>query len=192
MKRTLYIFDFDDTLVMSDAHVFVAHSDGTQSALTSHEFAKYVPLEGDQFDFTEFEMYPPNARPVATTFKVLKDVIANDGTENVIILTARGASEPVRSFLSDQGISSMPQIFAVGSANPAAKADLVSKFVVEKQFDHIHVFEDNIHNIRSIKGAAKAHGINVSHTLIKHGMSNEGVTLQTLRKLIKSILCEGN
>ena len=72
MNRALHIFDFDDTLVKSDALVKISHHDNTTSELTSEEFASYTPVENDQYDFSEFETYPQNGMPITNTFNILK------------------------------------------------------------------------------------------------------------------------
>ena len=125
MDRTLHIFDFDDTLVTSDAEVIVIHANGDMSKLSSGEFATYSPLKGDKFDFSEFEIYPPGGKTIPTTFRKLKSIIHHVGKDNVVILTARSAEAPVRKFLSDNGVKGI-QVVAVGSSNPADKGTFVA------------------------------------------------------------------
>ena len=51
----LFIFDFDDTLAMTDSHVRLLRPDGTIERLDSREFAKYRYNPGDSLDFSEFK-----------------------------------------------------------------------------------------------------------------------------------------
>jgi 8-oxo-dGTP pyrophosphatase MutT (NUDIX family) len=166
MKNILYIFDFDDTLVKSDAEVTVTHRDGSITRLSSEEFAKYNPHTGDDFDFSEFEKYPQNARPINPVLDRLNRAIAEQGNGNVIVLTARQHVAPVKEFLSDQGVDISIQIVAVGSADPNDKARFVLSKLKNADYDGVHVFEDNINNINAIKNVVKTSGIGFKHTLI--------------------------
>ena len=42
--NVLYIFDFDDTLIDSDAEVKVRHGDGTVTRMSSEKYAKYKEM----------------------------------------------------------------------------------------------------------------------------------------------------
>jgi len=53
--KKLRVFDFDDTLVKTDSHIYVKHADGKESKLTPGEYAVYEPKSDDQFDFSDFE-----------------------------------------------------------------------------------------------------------------------------------------
>ena len=68
MPGVLSIFDFDDTLVTSTAKVRVVHKDGTTEELNSGEYASYRAKPGDEFDYGDFEKYPPGAEPIGSTF----------------------------------------------------------------------------------------------------------------------------
>jgi len=166
MKNILYIFDFDDTLVKSDAEVTVTHRDGSTTRLSSEEFVKYNPHSGDDFDFSEFEKYPQNARPINPVLDRLNKAIAEQGNDNVVILTARQLIAPVREFLSDQGIDTSIHVEAVGSADPNDKARFVLSKLKNADYDGVHVFEDNINNIHAIKNVVTKSGIGFKHTLI--------------------------
>ena len=88
---TLHVFDFDDTLVDSEAKVHITKSDGTELSLSSEEYAKYIPEEEDTFDYREFETYGPlkDANIIEPVFAELRAAVALDGTSRVVILTAR-------------------------------------------------------------------------------------------------------
>ena len=53
-SKKLSIFDFDDTLVSTNAKIHITHGDGEKETLTPAEYAVYEPQEGDEFDFSEF------------------------------------------------------------------------------------------------------------------------------------------
>jgi phosphoserine phosphatase len=58
MPSPLYIFDFDDTLALTDSTVLVKKADGTEVELNSREFAKYREEPGDELDFSGFLSVP--------------------------------------------------------------------------------------------------------------------------------------
>ena len=87
MQRKLTIFDFDDTLISSNANIGITHRDGSSRVLSSHEYAKYREQPGDTFDFSEFDQYPKDATLIKGTFSRLRSAISTAG--DVVILTAR-------------------------------------------------------------------------------------------------------
>ena len=169
MGKTLYIFDFDDTLVRSDAQVEVLHRSGDTSLFNSAEFAKYVPQRGDEFDFSEFEIFPVGGELILSVFKRLQSVLKNEGLSSVIILSARENPVPIHEFLTAHGIPKNITIGTVGSANPDAKGQFVKKKLKGGMFEHVHVFEDNAKNLVSIKKACDKAGVGYSHTLVVSG-----------------------
>lgn len=150
--KTLVIFDFDDTLFESNSQVVVKSQQFGTKYLTSGEYASFIPSEGDELDFSQFEGYPPDAKPISATIKKLRQAVAKYGQDNVIILTARGKSEPIEQILKD---FQLPQIYvaAVGSSNPASKAEYTVRTIEEEGYDRVEVFEDNVRNIAAIRDA---------------------------------------
>ena len=166
MGKTLYIFDFDDTLITSDARVMVNHEDRSCSFLSGVEFAVYEPQSGDEFDFTDFDIYPPAGKIIKPIFKRLQSIIQNDGLRNVAIVSARLAKIPIQQFLSNHGIPKNITIAAVGSMEKDAKGNFVKTLLHDGRHDHVHVFEDNAKNIKSIQKTCKMLNIKCTHTLI--------------------------
>ena len=189
MPKTLHIFDFDDTLMHSDAVVGVTHKDGTTLALTSGEFASYEPKPGDDFDFSEFESYPAQGEPIPFIFSRLQQVLNSAGSGDAIILTARSRAKPVREFLQDHGIKSQIQIIALGSSNSSAKGNYVKGILEGSDYEHVHVYEDNISNIKSIEDAVTDAGIGFSHTLVTES-SNTKNGLEQVREFVRYSLLE--
>jgi len=155
--KVLHIFDFDDTLVSSDSNVVINHGDGTQSVLSSDEYATYDEQPGDDLDFSDFDKYPENAEIIEEVFEELFSAIDRDGVESVVILTARENPIPVRDFLSDNGIKNI-EVHAVGSSNPRDKASYVIERIKEENIGLVRVFEDNARNLREIRKVVKANG----------------------------------
>jgi len=146
----LHVFDFDDTLIKSESSVKISHKNGSTSILSSEEYAKYKEVDGDIFDFSEFDSYPKGAEIIEPVFSELKNSISQDGKNSVIILTARSKSKPVSNFLSDHGIDGI-KVVAVGSSDPIDKAVYIMSQLKQGNVDLVRVFEDNVKNIREIR-----------------------------------------
>ena len=54
-ESKLRIFDFDDTLVKTDARVIVTYPDGKEESLTPGEYAVHEIDEENEYDFSQFE-----------------------------------------------------------------------------------------------------------------------------------------
>ena len=178
MANILTIFDFDDTLVRSHgAKVRVRHDDGSTSEMTSAEYAAYEKRPGDEFDYSDFELYPQDAEPIRETFSALRRSQA--AGHDVMVLTARGSWKPVSRYLDDNGLGSVV-VYAVGSSNPMAKARAVIGLVRRFDYELVEVYEDNLNNIRAIKKVVTDRGI--SFRSVKVIASGRHVALEGLRR----------
>lgn len=185
VPRVLTIFDFDDTLVWSHgSRVRILHVDGTMSDLSTEDYAKYSHQDGDVYDFSDFDRYPHGAEIIDTTFAEITQAISRG--HEVIILTARKSSEPVRQFLADHGISGI-EIAAVSGTNPMKKASYVIDKIKSTDFDLVEVYEDNVQNIRAIRKVVDEHGTRFRSVRVASDGSH--VTLEEgLRRVIRSML----
>ena len=95
--KSLFIFDFDDTLAMTDSHVRVIDSSGVVQRLNSREFAAYRHSPGDTLNFDEFNR--ADGTLIENTVEAMQDAIQTHGIENVYIVTARAIGGPVEEFL---------------------------------------------------------------------------------------------
>ena len=184
---TLHIFDFDDTLVDSEAEVRITHQDGTKSSMSSEEYAKYVEKEGDNFDFTDFDTYPKNAELIGPVFNQFKDAINSSGIENVVILTARSNATPVSLFLKNNNIPPI-NIVAVGTSDPRAKAMYILDRVKKRDHDQVVVFEDNVKNIRTIRATLTEEGIRLTTNRVSNGQIVDVKTESLLRRFLRETL----
>ena len=164
----LYIFDFDDTLVDSDAEVKIQHADGTTTLLSSEKYAKYREQKGDVFDFSDFDSYPRNAEIIEPVFAELRSAIASSGPSNVVILTARSNPDPVKFFLNENNVGNI-DIVAVGTSDPNAKAMYILERVKSDGFDEVIVFEDNVKNIRRIRKVLTKSGTKLQTNRVSNG-----------------------
>lgn len=147
--KTLAVFDFDDTLFKSECCVVVKRKSGKTIKLSTHEYAMFSANPGDKFDFSEFERYPVNPKPIKENVSKMVELVRVLGIDNVMILTARGQAEPVEQVLRDFGL---PSVFvaAVDSTLPEAKAQFVEMTVSTEGYDQVILFEDNSKNIFKI------------------------------------------
>ncbi len=155
--NVLHIFDFDDTLIHSDSSVRIRHSDGTRSVLSSEEYATYDEQPEDTFDFSDFDSYPSEAEIIEEVFVELISALKKDGSQSVVVLTARSKKRPVQDFLRDSGVPGV-EVVAVGSSDPRSKASYVISRVKQENIDLVRVFEDNARNIREIRKVIRKNG----------------------------------
>ena len=186
MNRPFYIFDFDDTLVFSGAAVHVTHSDGKKESLESHEFATYVEQPGDQFDFSEFDVYPPDGKIIHKTFQTLQSAIQAHGPDSVVVLSARGKDQPMRQFLNDHGLSNNIEVVGVGDANPTAKVRFVDQKLASNMFDEVILYEDSLANINAIHGMIKEKYPGVTFT--SHHVQAESLLRKTISRILNETL----
>tara|TARA_A100001011_G_scaffold297472_1_gene310180 strand:- start:374 stop:961 length:588 start_codon:yes stop_codon:yes gene_type:complete len=145
MPKPLYIFDFDDTLALTNSTVVIQKADGQEIELNSREFAKYREEPGDKLDFSGFLSVPGGAL-IRSTVEQMENAISQHGIRSVYIVTARSlpSKESVRKFLSDNGVT-VPRI--VTTAGSAGKADWLRSVLITGDYDSVYVFEDCTKNI---------------------------------------------
>lgn len=143
------IFDFDDTLVRTDSRIYLRTEDGEISSLTPHEYATYEPQPGDKFDFSEFEDVK-DPEPIMHMLLKMKMAIRDLGLDNVFVLTARGYPKPIQEFLEGVGVSGV-RIVALGTSDPAAKAEAIRKEITSRGVTSVKFFDDSAKNIAAVK-----------------------------------------
>ena len=151
---TFAVFDFDETLALTDSEILVIDDDGKKiKSLTPAKYAVYIPEPGENFDFSEFDIVK-DGQPTQLV-SVLRDVAAC-GTTAAAILTARGpkAQEPIRQFFADMGIK-LQIIDTVNTSDPQAKARKIKGYLRDFNPRVIHFFEDSPKNLEAVKKMAK-------------------------------------
>ena len=185
IMSTLYIFDFDDTLAMTNSHVRVIRIDGTIDRMDSRQFAKYRYENGDQLDFSEFTK--AEGKLIDGTVQALEDAISESGIGNVYIVTARAEAEPVQRFLEAMNVS-VPEVVATSGSE--GKATWLTGQLTMNDYDTVMVYEDCRKNITMLNDIVEAYneelGKNVQYKAIciLPGGSQE-IVENLLRKLIK-------
>ena len=184
----LYIFDFDDTLAMTDSHVRVIRSDGKIDRLDSRQFAEYRPSPGDNLDFTEFTR--ASGTLIQNTVDEMENAIAQHGIDNVFIVTARSESQPVRDFLDSMSIS-VPEIIA--TAGSAGKATWLTRQLESRPYTVVHVYEDCRKNITMLKDVVEAYNEELNRTVTYSAVcilpgGREEIIEKLLRRQIMAII----
>ena len=143
------IFDFDDTLVFTDAMVHVKDKMGKHKrSMTPAQYATYVADDNDVFDYGDFNKLI-NPREIKWTVKILRSIINKNGPHGATILTARSAKQPVEKFLKDNGFPEGIEIVALGDSNPIKKAEWISDKIIQNGLKQVEFFDDSHKNIKA-------------------------------------------
>ena len=146
--KTLRIFDFDDTLVITDAVVTVTNKDKTFK-LTPAEFAVYERKRGDTFDYTQFDVLV-NPRPIKWTMKMLLHAYKKHGAESLVVLSARTLQEPIKTFMDEVGLSDI-NVVALNDPDPNAKVKWIASRIKAKRLEFVEFFDDSFKNVDAVK-----------------------------------------
>ena len=151
---TFAVFDFDETLALTNSEIHVVDDEGKKiKSLSPAKYAVYIPEPGEEFDFSEFDIVK-DGQPTQLV-SVLRDVAAC-GTTAAAILTARGpnAQDPIRQFFADMGIT-LQIIDTVNTSDPQAKDRKIKGYLRDYKPRVIHFFEDSPKNLEAVKKMAK-------------------------------------
>lgn len=150
--RNLIVFDFDDTLAMTEEVTLVKDKETDRVVDHIHgqqQFDDYT-LDEDKhyFDFSEFHTVSDYAKPIDATLDLMREFM-KDSDNKVIVLTARQpeSRQSIKDFLDKQGIES-DRISVFGCNGSRLKAGYLSKLI--KRFNiskSVLVFEDSVNNI---------------------------------------------
>jgi len=148
-RRTLLVFDFDDTIAHTNSKVFVKRNN-EKIGMDSGQFANYKYQPGDELDFSDFDRVEGSVIP--HTLQILKDEMKKG--HKVVVITARppGAIEGIKRFFEQNEIEP-PDIYATsGSSNkPPVLRDLLD----QENYSLVVVYEDCEKNIESLKSVAE-------------------------------------
>ncbi len=156
-ESKLRVFDFDDTLAVTDGKVIVHHADGSSGELEPGEYSVYEPLEGDEFDFSQFEdlINPTEIEEIARIMRRVVDAEAQDGAgRKIAILTARAESskEAIRSFIED--VLDIPtdnmELITLGSSDPYDKKQWIKDQIEQYDINDVLFFDDSQKNISAV------------------------------------------
>jgi len=152
LRKILFAFDLDDTLIKTDSKVIVRNGDNVKE-LTPAEYAVYEPQEGDQFDYSQFASIK-EPEVIKGTFDLFAKILKSTNrlmNAETIILTARDnvIAKDLQKFLDSRGLTGV-ELFAVGTSDPQKKADVIQDFI-EQGYNTIRFYDDSPKNIAAVK-----------------------------------------
>ena len=152
-ESKLHAFDFDDTLFSTESSTIVRRPDGSTYELNAEEFAKHTPIEGESFDFSNFDkVIKPKA---LESLKLLKDAVKDGG--DIVILTARtmAAKGPVIKLLREYVGDAADKIKFRGVAHgsPQAKVNYLVNAINKHGYNNVFFTDDAIKNVEAVKEA---------------------------------------
>lgn len=147
-SKKLWVFDFDDTLVKTDAKVHVTKGTGETFDLTPGEFAIYEKSADEVFDYSDFQKLI-NPREIKWVNKILHNVHAHHKPEEIVILSARSSATPIKQFLHDAGLTDI-EVVALDSADPNVKASWILKRVERDDYKVVEYFDDSHKNVAAV------------------------------------------
>jgi len=144
IPRKLRIFDFDDTLVRTDAKIKIPNKN---LSFSTSEFTNYEQEPDDDLDFSEFRTGELiNPRPTAFLRTAFKRIIKGDA--DIMILTARPNTPEIKEFLSNY-VNPDRLIIVGGAETPELKKQEIAKLLDD--YDEIKFFDDSIPNIMAVR-----------------------------------------
>jgi len=168
-EEKLRVFDFDDTLAVTDSKIILHKADGETIEQTPGEWAIYIPQQGDKFDFAQFRGDLINPREIKKNMDIFRKVLAagSEGRKTVI-LTARSddAREGILKFLKDMEINlSNLELVTLNSSDPQDKAKWIEQRI-EEGYDDIVFLDDSYKNIAAVAALEKKYPVELEARLV--------------------------
>tara|TARA_B100000131_G_C18122209_1_gene613332 strand:- start:2645 stop:4072 length:1428 start_codon:yes stop_codon:yes gene_type:complete len=179
-ESKLRIFDFDDTLVKTDAMVRMTSDTGKQVEMTPAEFSQHQMNDKNDYDFSDFNKVI-NPREIRQVTDILRNVTKAAGDREIIILTARDpkAQAAIEEWLESIGIDiSKINVIGLASPDPAAKANWIENKIVDGATD-ILFLDDSGKNIDAVAALKRRYpDIKIDARISKYG--------ETIEEIIKN------
>jgi hypothetical protein len=99
---SVYVFDFDDTLVHTDGVIYLVDATGCRSAKSTHEFHEHTLGPGESWDLSAFAN-SDDITPLPL-FRLFLKLYRTLGPQHLAICSARSVGAPIQRFLETQGI----------------------------------------------------------------------------------------
>lgn len=157
VSNKILIFDIDDTLIYSNATIYVVKNGKRIKELTPAEYNEYVWQEGELFDYSNFD----SAKLLnKASFTKYWDTLKREYTKgtHIAILTARGKPAMIRKFFLNNGIDIKDDlIFCCAYSKFPWKGPIqykkakVIEYLMLLGYNTFVFFDDNINNLKSAK-----------------------------------------
>ena len=159
--RKAFVFDFDDTLAMTDACVLVLgpidregyYGGATRKVakrLTPAEFNNYKLQRDEEFDFSQFKNpeFILNGKP--TKLIELAQEIYREG-HNLFILTARSNSiaDAIQGFLNQFGIEATAVHCVGDSGSDISRNKRKVLLTIMESYNKIYFYDDDAANVQA-------------------------------------------
>jgi len=177
-ENKLRVFDFDDTLVMTDSVAYLTQADGAERELTPAEFATYELKDGESYEEDAFREFGEveNPREVRQMMNVLRNVVNKELSEpegrKIVILTARAhhARLPIVKYLESVGLdTSKIEVHTLQDADPESKSGWVESQILQHGFDDIEFFDDSLENVRAVQSLKDKYNVRLRSRQISYG-----------------------
>ena len=156
-ESKLRVFDFDDTLAVTDGKIYVTHITGERVVMDPAEYAVYEPQPGDDFDFSDFDsvINPVEIKEISRIMKRVVDAEEADGNgRKVAILTARAAParESITNFIENfLGIPAEKfELITLGDSDPYEKKKWIKDQIDLFDIRDVLFFDDSPKNISAV------------------------------------------
>ena len=157
-ESKLRVFDFDDTLVKTDATVKIVYPDGRKEIMTPGEFSQHEVDADNEYDFSDFNKVI-NPKEVRQVTDILRNVTAAAGKREIIILTARDpkSQKAIEDWLESIGIDiSKIDVVGLASPDPAAKANWIENKILDGA-TNVLFLDDSGKNVDAVKALEGDH-----------------------------------
>ena len=153
-KKSLHVFDIDDTLMHTTAQIHVKDPHGkVVRTLTNQEFNNHKLPKGHSYDFGEFrnaEKFNKESKPMPNMVNHLKKVAANH------VIRAGNINQ-----------DSLPA---------EKKAKVIHGYVAKHKYNDVHMYDDSKTNLHSFLGLKDHHPNTSFHA---HHVEGDGISKTT-------------
>jgi hypothetical protein len=150
-ESKLRVFDFDDTLVKTDASVKISLPDGETLTLNAEQFANHKMDPNNKYDFSDFNDVV-NPTEIMKVTNILRNTVNAGGVREVVILTARDpeAQPAIERWLGEIGIDIKKiNITCLATSDPRAKANWIENKIVDGVSDVLFL-DDSGKNVKAV------------------------------------------
>jgi len=167
MKKTICIFDLDDTLVKTDAKIKVYQKETGDllQSMTPEEFNGYVNLHGHVLDFEDFNdlQILLGGKLIEKNVKILKECAQE---HPIGMITARSHLMSVLEFIYEKRLPIKENlVFAVNDEDSRFRGSVAERkkqaFIelIERGFNDFIYYDDNLDNLRAAETLIKEYDI---------------------------------